>query len=109
MQIQLQTKSTPIVLKTNEHGATIKSLAANQVAIWPNPATDNVTIDFVLQGKANGELYLYDVNGNIVLQKTLPYQAGKTSINISTLATGMYLLMIKQDDVMVHQSKLIKK
>ncbi len=98
-----------MVLLTNEHGKNIKSLVENTVSIWPNPATDNVTIDFVLQGESNGQLYLYDVNSNIVLQKTLPYKAGKTSINIANFATGMYLLMIKQDNKMVHQSKLIKK
>jgi len=39
----------------------------------------------------------------------LPYQAGKISLHIQNLATGMYLLMLKQDDKMEHQSKLIKK
>lgn len=99
----------PIVLKSNEHSKNIKSLAKNEVNVWPNPATDNVNIDFILQGDSNGQLYFYDITGNIILQNILPYQAGKISINIQNLASGMYLLMLKQDDKIVHQSKLIKK
>lgn len=87
----------------------IKSLNENAVAVWPNPAKDNVTIDYVLQGEQHGELYLFDATGSILLQKTLPNQTAKTNINVANLPTGIYLLMIKQDGKMVYQTKLIKQ
>jgi hypothetical protein len=98
-----------VSISTKPHNKKIKSLAQNQVSIWPNPATDHVVIDYVLQGEQNGELFLFDVTANILLQKTLPNQTAKTSLSINNLAPGIYLLMIKQDDKMVYQTKLIKQ
>lgn len=98
-----------VALSTKPHSKKIKSLAHNAVSIWPNPATELVTIDYVLQGETSGQLYVYDVNGSILMQKILPNHTAKTNLNIVDLTPGLYLLMIKQDDKMVHQTKLIKK
>jgi hypothetical protein len=98
-----------VSISTKPHSKKIKSLARNEVSIWPNPATDNVIIDYVLQGEQNGELFLFDATGSILLQKTLPNQTAKVNVSINDLAPGMYLIMIKQDDKMVYQTKLIKQ
>jgi hypothetical protein len=98
-----------VSISTKPHNKKIKSLAQNEVSIWPNPATDNVIIDYVLQGEQNGELFLFDATGSILLQKTLPNQTAKVNVSINDLAPGMYLIMIKQDDKMVYQTKLIKQ
>jgi hypothetical protein len=52
---------------------------------------------------------LFDATGSILLQKTLPNQTAKVNVSINDLAPGMYLIMIKQDDKMVYQTKLIKQ
>jgi hypothetical protein len=98
-----------VSISTKPHNKKIKSLAQNEVSIWPNPATDNVIIDYVLQGEQNGELFLFDATGSILLQKTLPNQTAKANINVTNLPTGIYLFMIRQDDKIVYQTKLIKR
>lgn len=98
-----------VSISIKPHNKKIKSLAQNEVSIWPNPATDHVIIDYVLQGEQNGELFLFDATGSILLQKTLPSQTAKTSLSINNLSPGIYLLMIKQDGKMVYQTKLIKQ
>jgi len=43
------------------------------------------------------------------LQKTLPNQTAKANINVTNLPTGIYLFMIRQDDKIVYQTKLIEQ
>lgn len=65
--------------------------AANQVAIYPNPATDNIYIS-LQHAPLEGMIQLFDNVGNVVMQQ--PVQQQQT-LNISHLPAGMYYLKVE--------------
>ena len=74
-------------------GAACEALSVNdnilsQLSIYPNPSSEIITIN-TPSGVEIISTNLYDVLGNVVLKQTTNHQ-----INISSLATGIYLLNI---------------
>lgn len=68
---------------------------ANQLisAIYPNPATSQLTIDLKEEGQAN--VAIYNVLGQSLIQKNV-YNLSNT-INVSTLSPGMYIVKLTQN------------
>ena len=60
------------------------------VKIYPNPVSDILSID--LAKTDNCELYLYDITGKLLLQKSV--SSYPAQINVSGLKPGVYLLSI---------------
>ena len=60
--------------------------------VFPNPATDNISIE-ILQ---NATLDIIDIQGRLILKQ--PLQQGKTDINISGLAQGIYILKLSNEN-----------
>jgi hypothetical protein len=61
--------------------------------IWPNPAKDIITVEWPLANGVAGELCIVDVNGRIVLNKTV---SGSTvQINISQFPDAVYFVKLK--------------
>jgi hypothetical protein len=56
--------------------------------VYPNPATDVLTVDG-LPGNIANLLQVYDLAGKLILQ-----QAESNKINIAELATGTYILQV---------------
>tara|TARA_R110000787_G_scaffold279698_2_gene389984 strand:- start:4407 stop:5330 length:924 start_codon:yes stop_codon:yes gene_type:complete len=75
-------------------GATCEALSVNdnvlsQLSIYPNPSSDIININ-APSGVEIISTNLYDVLGNVVLKQT-----NNNQINVSSLATGIYLLNIE--------------
>lgn len=71
-----------------------------QLTNYPNPVSDNTTIEFTLSGKANVNLQIWDVYGRLL--ETLinePMQEGKHSIlfNKKNLKSGIYYYSLTAD------------
>lgn len=64
-----------------------------ELTIFPNPATDWLTIDW--QGNPTEELYLYDYLGR--LQMTITEQTSKVTIDMQSLAAGVYFLSTREN------------
>jgi hypothetical protein len=64
----------------------------NNIAIYPSPATDNLTIESLQKL----EIEILNIQGQIILQQSIPQ--GKTDIDISGLAKGIYILRLKSND-----------
>jgi len=70
---------------TGLNGAAVES----SVLIYPNPATDELTIHLTEELTSNTKyIEIYDALGKIV--KSIPVSSAQTSIRISDLATGVY-------------------
>ena len=81
---------------------------AVKVALYPNPATDRVTVDY--ENIANGStLYLYDQMGRLMQQTVLENEKGTTQISLQSMLPGLYIAVVKHKDVFVAQYKLIKE
>ena len=82
---------------TNVAATGIKGLEEfdNEVIMYPNPTSNNFTIETSYTDKQT--LQLFDVNGKIVLSQIIN---GKTNIDASNLAEGVYnLSLINQNGV----------
>jgi hypothetical protein len=67
-----------------------RQIARNRIEIYPNPATDKVTIDDVFDG--NGIYYLYNTEGRLI--KTAAYNRYNKTIHLDDYTPGLYLLRI---------------
>lgn len=87
-------------------GTDIPEMALGETAIYPNPATDQVTIK-VGGGSVTGDYVMSDAAGRVV-------QMGKvygkeTSLDISSLTKGFYILRIYADGFVFKPQSFIKQ
>ena len=73
------------------------------ISIFPNPATDVVNVT----GTALTNVSIVDINGRSVKSQTV--NANKTSVNISDLSTGVYMMTVQTADGKSTTKKLLKK
>lgn len=77
-----------------------------RLTVFPNPASQNINISFQSKNKS-APLQIFDVNGNVVLQKNV--RVGTTNnIDISTLAAGSYIVQLN-DAGIIRSDKFIKQ
>ncbi len=68
----------------------IAEVAGQKFSVYPNPATSQLTVESY-QSKLNFTVELFDMIGNKVME-TSSSVASKTTLNISSLAKGIYLV-----------------
>lgn len=75
----------------------INEITLENLSISPIPANDILDIAFNYNTTENATAQLVDVLGNVVAAQSIPLSNGynKTSINVSTLSTGFYVLKIQ--------------
>ncbi|MFZ9029101.1 MAG: T9SS type A sorting domain-containing protein [Crocinitomicaceae bacterium] len=71
--------------------------------VYPNPATDIIQIEF--ENAAQRKLELFDQNGKLVLNASC--NESNTSLDLSTLAKGSYMLSVQREQK-TQTIKLIK-
>jgi len=71
----------------------------NVHSIYPNPATDEVTIEINLNDKQEGVVQLLNIKGQILKQKSFQFNPGRSSLSIdlSDLTAGVYFLRTKSE------------
>ena len=62
----------------------------NSFRVFPNPVADNVNIFLAEKAEGEAEMKIYSMEGNAVWSKT--YSAVPSSVNVSQLTTGVYIL-----------------
>jgi len=70
----------------------------NSLNIYPNPATKNVSIEFVLEDDELGSITVYNAVGQVVLRENMnKMNAGnkKYSLDVTSLNEGLYFVTIK--------------
>jgi hypothetical protein len=77
-----------------------------QVKVYPNPFTQNATLE--VEGEEYNELQLtiYDVSGRVVLQKQA-YSNNKIELSRGNLQSGVYLYQLLGDDALINTGKII--
>lgn len=68
----------------------------NQVSVYPNPATDHLSVDFTAEASQHILYSLVDVQGNVIETNEWNCTTGKNHMNLDvhTLSNGMYHLMM---------------
>ncbi|WP_299108979.1 T9SS type A sorting domain-containing protein [uncultured Winogradskyella sp.] len=70
--------------------ASVSDVFASKIRVYPNPATDNITIKSVDQSQIDS-VELYNILGSKVLSTT---SLVNDSLNVSEMASGVYLLKV---------------
>ncbi len=85
------------------------SSANNTLVVFPNPAKDKITIDFIASNinlSDNSLLVITDISGKIISKEKVSQQQTMT-INTSTYSNGLYFVSIKTKDGIVAKNRFI--
>lgn len=76
------------------HSQTTNIDKMDKLQVYPNPTEGEITFDFELVTQQQGELLLYNLQGQEVFKYKIPTETDKFTINLSSLVTGMYMYKI---------------
>ena len=77
---------------------------------YPNPATDNLTISYAIEGNNNNaRMDVYDVLGQKVTSHALNSNKGQVNLNVDNLNAGVYFYSIKVDNKAIRTERVIVK
>jgi hypothetical protein len=83
---------------------------AGTVNIFPNPAVNNLTIDFGQLTSDDAVIEIFNVNGEIILRKEIRDNKKRTFLtDISGLAPGLYLVKINSSGASVSKKILVER
>lgn len=79
-----------------------------ELAIFPNPAQDMISVQVNASEDANVDLVLYDLLGQEVLKRTLNFSSGfnQEKIMLNNVANGIYLLKLTNGE-QVYTNKIV--
>lgn len=77
---------------------------SRNLAIYPNPATDQINVSL----KNNADVVSYEIV-NLAGQSVISAKSSVSSVNVSFLQTGVYILKVKDSEGVTHLSKFVKK
>ncbi len=82
-----------------------------QLRVFPNPATDVVTVDYCFTdwSKGNTQLEITNTIGQVVYAQELPQYSGFQKVNVSSFARGSYTVYIKRGNAVVAREKMMKE
>ncbi|MBL7776053.1 MAG: T9SS type A sorting domain-containing protein, partial [Saprospiraceae bacterium] len=68
--------------------------------MWPNPATDALTLEVPLEADAEAQALIFDAAGKVVLQQNRLLAKGdnRFQFDLSTLSNGMYLVQVRSGE-----------
>jgi hypothetical protein len=90
----------------NEEFVGIEEPKAEQLVLYPNPATDLISLQVPKEIGENGLFQVFDLAGNLVHRETVS-NSNLVQVDVSSLASGTYLVQLAGTNS-VRTSKLIK-
>lgn len=99
-----KTKSLSLTTKRS-----IVNMDESNLAVYPNPASDNLTLELINAIDENTTVNIFDALGQRIYQARENIKAGKLTIDISTLAKGMYHVQLLSVNNKSHSSSFIKQ
>ena len=81
----------------------VQEYTLRSVILYPNPVTDELTVE---APAGASEVRIYNPAGQLVLRQSV--QEGSNVLNVGSLRTGMYLLHLQGEGVLMGTSKLMK-
>lgn len=79
-------------------------IADARISVFPNPASDNITLRW--DGNEFLSLELYNITGVKVIEKQV---SSGMDIRVSSLTNGIYILKLLKDNQTIYSGKVVKK
>lgn len=107
------TSSTPMVRIDFQDNASIEeNVAAYELNMFPNPATESTTVSFNLKNNADVTVVVTDLAGKTVSTTALTNAtAGKNKVDINTaaMAAGVYTVNFVANNTMITKKLVVRK
>jgi hypothetical protein len=84
-------------------------IAKNKLSIYPDPATDNITLSFEQSHNKAMQLSIYNAAGQLVLSKPLNAYGDAYRVNVESLSSGVYFVRLLSDNQIIFSSKFVKR
>ncbi|KAA9325017.1 M4 family metallopeptidase [Adhaeribacter soli] len=82
----------------------------NQLTVYPNPATDKITIQYGFTGKKSLTVMLVNTLGQKVMQKQVTAASQlATELDVRNMAAGVYFLQISDGEALVTKKLILQK
>ncbi|RMG83974.1 MAG: T9SS C-terminal target domain-containing protein [Bacteroidetes bacterium] len=69
-------------------------MPASDLAVFPNPANDEINVGFAMMPESGGRLSVFDYAGRLVLEKEVPAGVEQVALEVSDLQPGIYLMRV---------------
>ena len=89
-----------------QYGGKINEYPQNYINIYPNPANQNITMDFTTENEVKGIIVIRDVIGRVC--KQVDIYSKTNTISISDLPQGVYILTFMDENNRKLTKKVIK-
>ena len=87
-----------IIDEDEENDEPVKDESKHMIDIYPNPVSEEATINFQVEDKSDVSFQIFDINGRIVMSENLgSYQKGshKVNFNVNELNSGTYVIKVQ--------------
>ena len=87
-----------------------ENTALGSLEIWPNPATDKLSIRFNAKQAGSYEVKIFSVNGELVYQELMNDFSGnyQNNLDISKLPAGIYMLKVNGNNQQLNQKVVVQ-
>ena len=95
-------------------GSLVRSFASTELSsdfsVYPNPTTDELNIDVVMDNETMTTVKVMDMSGRVVKQIEASTIVGQNKINISLaqLTAGLYTIQVINNDKLMHVTRISK-
>ena len=81
-----------------------------RVKVYPNPATSQTTVSVELSDKANVNVFVRNLAGQILMKRSFGFQNGTIQfpVNTSKLPAGIYLINVQTNDNITTEKLIVK-
>ena len=87
----------------------LSTLEQENIKVYPNPASTNVTIAYSLLANETGELVFYDLLGREHIRTQLSNYSNRVSFSISALPNGIYIYKYLVNGQKRYTNKIVKE
>ena len=79
--------------------------AKGDITLYPNPATNQVNIRFETE-QSNSQVEVYDLTGRLIARFEATAKQGVWELDLAPMATGVYVVVLRQGGTILMQRKL---
>ena len=97
----------PVTIPYYEKSARTITVNEPTIQLYPNPATAQVQVQYVLTPGETATLRVLDATGRILLSTDLDAEVSSTTLDISSLTAGMYFVSLAGEKGGLQSAKLI--
>ncbi len=83
-----------------------KEIAGFEINVFPNPASDYLSVEVITDKQKDLEIILFDLNGKIILQKLMT--GNKQTVNMQNYSPATYILKVTEGNKEIRTYQIVK-